>query len=185
MKQLILVFVFLAVTFTANGQKYITKNGYISFFSHTPIEDIKADNNQVASVLDITTGEIAFQVLIRSFHFEKALMEEHFNENYLESDKFPKSTFTGKITNLSGIDFSKKGTYDASVEGDLTIHGVTRKVSTTGQIEIADEDIIASSKFNITPEDYNISIPAVVRNNIAKIFEVTVRSKYTPLISNQ
>jgi hypothetical protein len=75
----------------SDAQKYMTRNGYIGFFSHTAMEDIKADNNQVASVLDITTGGIVFQVLIKSFHFEKALMEEHFNENYLESEKFPKS----------------------------------------------------------------------------------------------
>jgi len=166
---------------SANSQKFITKNGYLSFFSHTPIEDIKADNNQVASVLDVTTGDIVFQLLIRSFHFEKAVMEEHFNENYLESDKFPKSTFSGKITNLNGIDFSKNGKYDAQVEGDLTIHGVTRKVSANGQIVVDGDGINASAKFNITPEDFNIAIPTIVRNNIAKIFEVTVVSKYSPL----
>jgi hypothetical protein len=94
---------------TANAQKFMTKNGYIGFYSHTPVEDIKADNNQVASVLDVSTGEIAFQVLIKSFQFEKALMQEHFNENYLESDKFPRSTFSGKITNISEVNFSKTG----------------------------------------------------------------------------
>src|SRR4030042_6695880 len=107
MKHLSLIILFLTLFFAANAQKYMTKNGYIGFFSHTPLEDIKADNNQVASVLDISTGEIVFQVLIKSFHFEKTLMEEHFNENYMESDKFPKSTFTGKIINLSSVDFSK------------------------------------------------------------------------------
>jgi len=90
----ILSFLFLAV----NAHKYMTKNGYIGFFSHTPTEDIKGDNNQVAGVLDISTGEMVFQALIKSFHFEKALMEEHFNENYMESEKFPKSSFEGKIT---------------------------------------------------------------------------------------
>ncbi len=107
-------------------------------------------------------------------------MEEHFNENYLESDKIPKSTFTGKIVNLSDIHFSKSGTYDATVEGDITIHGVTKKVIAKGTFEVAEGGINATSKFSVAPEDYKITIPSVVRNNIAKIVEVTVSMKYAP-----
>lgn len=166
---------------TANAQKYITRNGYIGFFSHTPIEDIKADNNQVASILDVSTGNIVFQVLIRSFRFEKTLMEEHFNENYLESEKFPRSTFEGKIINISDVDYSKNGIYNVTVEGDLTIHGVTKKVKADGTIEVSSEGITALSKFNLVPEEYDIKIPGVVRNNIAKTIEITVRMKYPPL----
>jgi len=129
MKYYLLIILSLGFFLTASGQKYMTKNGYIGLFSHTPLEDIKADNNQVASVLDASTGEIVFQVLLKSFHFQKTLMEEHFNENYVESDKFPKSTFSGRITNLSAIDFSKNGVYDVNVDGDLMIHGVTKKVT--------------------------------------------------------
>jgi len=181
MIRLFILFFFLVQFFTLDAQKYITRNGYIGFFSHTPLEDIKADNNQVAGVLDISTGEIAFQVLIRSFRFEKALMEEHFNENYLESEKFPKSTFTGKIMDPASVDFSKTGVYDVTVEGDLTIHGVTKKVSAKGSIEVTSGEINANSKFIIVPEDYNIKIPNVVRNNIAKTIEVTVTMKYSTL----
>jgi hypothetical protein len=181
MKYILMVFLFMGLLITANAQKYITKNGYIGFYSHTPIEDIKADNNQVASVLDTSTGDMVFQVLIRSFHFVKTVMEEHFNENYLESDKFPKSTFKGKITNLGAINFSKPGVYDATVEGDITIHNITGKVTAKGTIEVAEGGINATSKFILAPEDYNISIPSVVRNNIAKTVEVTVEMKYTPV----
>jgi len=159
----------------------MTRNGYIGFFSGTPIEDIKADNNQVASVIDISTGEIVFQVLIKSFKFAKALMEEHFNENYLESEKFPKSTFKGKITNLAAVDFSKPGQYEVIVEGDLNIHDVTNKVSVMGSIEVIPGGINANSKFNVVPEDYKIKIPAIVRENIAKIIEVTVAIRYSPV----
>jgi polyisoprenoid-binding protein YceI len=158
----------------------MTKNGYIGFFSRTPVEDIKADNNQVASIIDTSTGDFVFQVLIRSFRFEKTLMEQHFNESYLESDKFPKSTFAGRITNLPAVDFSKNGVYNVTVEGDLTIHGITKKISAEGTIEVADGVISANSKFNIVPEEYNIKIPGVVRNNIAKTIEVTVAMKYSP-----
>lgn len=181
MKYLVLSFLFLGLFLTANAQKYMTKNGYIGFYSHTPVEDIKGDNNQVASVIDTSTGDIVFQVLIKSFHFDKALMEEHFNENYMESEKFPKSTFTGKITNLSSVNFSKNGVYNVTVEGDLTIHGVTNKVSNKGTIEVVSGGINANSKFNIVPEDYKIEIPGVVRNNIAKTLEVTVTMKYLPV----
>jgi polyisoprenoid-binding protein YceI len=157
----------------------MTKNGYIGFFSSTPIEDIKADNNQVASVIDISTGEVVFQVLIKSFKFEKALMEEHFNENYLESEKYPKSTFKGKITNLTAVDFNKPGKYDVTVEGDLNIHDVTNKVSVKGSINVVSGGIDANSKFIIVPEEYKINIPGVVRNSIAKTIEVTVAMKYS------
>ncbi len=181
MKRIILTFIIALLVLPLTAQKYMTRNGYIGFLSHTPLEDIKGDNNQVASVLDISTGGIVFQVLIKSFHFEKALMEEHFNENYLESEKFPKSTFNGKIMNLSGIDFSKNGTYDVIVEGDLTIHGVTNKVSAKGTIEVKPDGIYAGSKFNLVPEDYKIEIPGIVRNNIAKSMEITVSIKYEPM----
>ena len=181
MKHLVILFFLLSIAFAVNAQKYMTKNGYIGFFSHTPMEDIKGDNNQVAGVLDISTGDMVFQALVKSFHFDRALMEEHFNENYMESDKFPKSSFKGKITNLSSVNFSKNGTYDVSVEGDLTIRDVTNKISTKGTMEIITGGINANSKFNIVPEDCKINIPGVVREKINKNLEVTVTMKYVPL----
>jgi len=181
MKRIAILFFLLASGYAVNGQKYMTKNGFIGFYSHTPMEDIKAENNQVAAVLDAGTGEMVFQLLIKSFRFEKALMEEHFNENYMESEKFPKSTFKGKITNLSTVNFSKNGSYDVTVEGDLTLHNVTNKVNAKGTIEIIAGGINASSKFYIVPEDYKIEIPGVVREKISKNLEVTVSMKYTPV----
>jgi polyisoprenoid-binding protein YceI len=181
MKRLIFLISFAFIFFLANGQKYMTKNGFIGFYSHTPMEDIKGDNNQVASVLEISTGDIVFQVLIKSFHFDRALMEEHFNENYMESDKIPKSTFKGKILNIQSVDFKKNGVYEVSVEGDLTIHDVTNKISAKGTIEIVQGGINASSKFPIVPEDYKINIPGVVREKISKNLEVSVSIKYSPL----
>ena len=145
------------------------------------MEEIKGDNNQVAGILDTSTGEMVFQALIKSFHFDRALMEEHFNENYMESDKFPKSVFKGKISNLSSVDFTKPGTYDVTVDGDLTIHDVTNKISAKGSIAVVNGGINASSKFKIIPEDYNITIPGVVRDKIDKNLEVTVTMKYTPI----
>jgi hypothetical protein len=181
MKRLLLFVFFLNIILAANAQKFMTKNGFISFYSHTPMEDIKADNNQVVGVLDISTGEMVFQALIKSFHFDRALMEEHFNENYMESDKIPKSVFKGKITNLASVDFTKNGTYNVNVEGDLTIHDVTNKISTKGTIEVISGGINANSKFNIVPEDYKIVIPGVVRDKFDKSLAVTVTMKYTPI----
>ena len=181
MKRLFLLLFFLNILFAVNAQKYITKNGYIGFYSHTSMEDIKGDNNQVVGALDISTGELVFQALIKSFHFDRALMEEHFNENYMESDKIPKSVFKGKIINLSAVDFSKSGTYDITVEGDLTIHDVTNKISTKGTIEVVSGGINANSKFKIVPEDYKVTIPGVVRDKVDKTVEVTVTMKYTPM----
>ena len=181
MKRIFLLFFFLIIALSVNAQKYMTKNGYIGFYSHTSMEDIKADNNQVVGALDISSGEMVFQALIKSFHFDRALMEEHFNENYMESDKIPKSVFKGKITNLSAVDFSKTGTYNVTVEGDLTIHDVTNKISTKGTIEVVSGGINANSKFNIVPEDYKINIPGVVRDKFDKTMEITVTMKYTPI----
>jgi len=181
MKRILLLIFFLNIVLAVNAQKYMTKNGYIGFFSHTSMEDIKGDNNQVVGAIDISTGEMVFQAVIKSFHFDRALMEEHFNENYMESDKIPKSSFKGKITNLSSVDFSKNGTYDVTVEGDLIIHDITNKISTKGTIEVVSGGINANAKFNIVPEDYKISIPGVVRDKINKNLEVTVAMKYAPL----
>jgi hypothetical protein len=181
MKRLSLLFFFLTIALAVNAQKYMTKNGFIGFFSQTPMENIKGDNNQVAGVLDISTGEMVFQALIKSFHFDRALLEEHFNENYMESDKFPKSSFKGKIKNLSNVNFSKNGIYDVTVEGELTIHDATNKISAKGTIEVVTGGINANSKFNIVPEDYKINIPGVVREKINKNLEVTVTMKYALL----
>jgi hypothetical protein len=181
MKPVLCIFLFLNIAIAANAQKFITRNGFISFYSHTPLEEIKAENNQVAGVLDISTGEMAFQLLIKSFHFERALMEEHFNENYMDSEKFPKSLFKGKITNIASVDFKKNGKYDVTIEGELTIRDVTKKITGNGILEVVSGGINGSSKLNIVPEDYNITIPGVVRDKIDKSFEVNISMKFTPL----
>jgi hypothetical protein len=157
-----------------NAQKYLTKNGHIKFFSETPIETIEAHNRQVNAALDSKTGDFVFKVLMKSFQFEKALMQEHFNENYVESHKFPNATFQGKVENLDQIDFSKGGTFDAMVDGDLTIHGVTRQVSEKGTFTVEEGVVKGLCKFDVKPADYDIKIPKAVINNIAEVIEITV-----------
>lgn len=179
MKHCLLFFaIFFFTCGTVAAQKYYTKNGSISFFSSTKLEDIKADNNQVVSVLNAQTGELQFSVLIKSFHFKKALMEEHFNENYLESGKYPKSTFKGTVADISKVNFSKDGSYTVNVSGDLTIHGVTQKINTTGTISVKAGVPTASSKFKVKLADYKVSIPNIVSNNISETIEITVSCEY-------
>lgn len=183
MTKQILVAVALLVFFThaAKSQKlFFTRSGHIDFFSSTPMENIKADNDKVTSIVNITTGDIEFSVLSMAFDFEKALMQEHFNENYMESSKYPKSTFKGKIVNLDQINFTQDGTYPAEVSGDLTIHGVTKPVTAKGTITVKDGNFSAESSFTVKPEDYNITIPKLVRDNIAKEIKISVVNQYQP-----
>jgi hypothetical protein len=158
----------------ANAQKYMTKNGTIRFYSEGQVEKIEAFNHQVNSALDISSGNFVFKVLIKSFEFEKALMQEHFNENYMQSDLFPNSIFNGKVTNLQDINFAKDGNYKAVVEGDLTIHGVTNKVKTNGTFDIKDGKVTGKSTFNVLLKDYNITIPKAVVKNIAESVQIDV-----------
>lgn len=158
-------------------QRYMSKSAFIKFYSNTPLEKIEAVNNSGACVLDIGTGNVELSLLNTAFQFKKALMQQHFNENYMESPKFPKSKFKGRITDLSKIDFNKAGTYKAEVVGDLTMHGVTQSLTLPANIRIDAGGVIAGEvRFTVKPEDYNIEIPSLVKDNIAKEIEVTVKS---------
>jgi hypothetical protein len=176
MKKLIVMLMIAVLTLGTQmqAQKYITKNGKIHFYSDAPTEKIEAFNNHVNSALDISSGDFIFRVLMKSFQFEKALMQEHFNENYVESHKFPNATFVGKVTNLSEKDFTTPGTYQAQIEGELSIHGVTRKISEQGTFEVKDGKIHGKSTFYVAVADYDIKIPQAVITNIAENIEVNV-----------
>lgn len=179
MKKILLILViFQLINNTGLAQKYFTKNGSISIFSATSLENIKADNNQVMSVLNVATGDLQFSVLIKNFHFKKALMEEHFNEDYMESDQYPKSSFRGIIAGIDKINFLKDGIYPVNVSGDLTIHGITRKTTTEGNIIVKGGKITGTSVFKIALSDYNISVPKLAENNISKIIGITVNCLY-------
>ncbi len=160
------------------SQLYFTKNGHISFFSKTILENINADNNQVISVLNIQTGSLQFSLLNNAFHFPKAKMEDDFNEDYMESSKYPKSTFKGTIDNTSSIDFSKDGTWNVKVTGDLMIHGVTKNITVPGKINIQNGTIAANAAFKIVLKDYNIKIPSIVSNKISESIDVMVECSY-------
>ena len=161
-KVIFILIVFITTTLSLTAQKVYTKNGAISFFSKASVENISAENNQVMSVLTLPAGELQFSVLIKSFHFKKSLMEEHFNENYMESSKYPKATFKGKINDLSKVNFTTDGNYTVEVTGDLTIHGITNKTTASGTITVKSGIITATSKFKVKLADYKIDRKSVV-----------------------
>ncbi|HYD20327.1 MAG TPA: YceI family protein [Flavipsychrobacter sp.] len=158
------------------AQKYMTRTGKVSFFSGTPIENIEAFNNEASSVMDAQSGSVVYQVPVKSFKFENGKMQEHFNENYMESDKYPRAEFKGKITDVSKVNFSKDGTYNVTTSGKMTIHGVTKDVSIPGTITVKGSEATMNSKFRVKTADYGIKIPSVVEGKIAKEIEVTVNS---------
>ncbi|TAE55326.1 MAG: YceI family protein [Bacteroidetes bacterium] len=170
----------LAIVFVLplQAQKYRTNTANIWFVSLTSMEKIEAHNNQGTSLLDTQTGQVVFQVLMKGFQFEKALMQEHFNEKYVESDKFPKATFQGTITNLSEIKFSQAGTYKARVTGKMNLHGVTKPLSTEGTIEVRDGKLIVKAKFTVALADYSIIVPVLVRESIANTIDINVDATY-------
>jgi len=164
----------ILISFASRAQIFNTKTGVIHFISDAKLEKNEATNKQVNSALNTATGEFGFKVLITGFEFEKALMQEHFNENYMESGKYPLSTFSGKVTNLKDINFGKDGVYNAVVEGDLTIHGVTNKVKETGTFEVKGGKIRGRSTFTIKLKDYNINIPTAVFNKLSETIQIDV-----------
>lgn len=182
MKHLIILLALLGFIVTSSfTTKYVTKTGTVRFYSDAPLETIEAVNKQVNAALDSESGDVLYKILIKSFLFEKALMQEHFNENYLESDKFPTAKYTAKITNLSDIKFDTEGIYDAKVDGSITIHGISRPLKTSGTIEVRKNDIHIHSVFKVNLGDFDISIPGAVTGKIAKEVEVTIDSSLKPM----
>jgi hypothetical protein len=157
---------------------YMTRNGQASFFSKTPMENIEAVNNEVNSMINPITGEIVFAILVKGFRFEKALMEEHFNENYMESNKIPKSTFQGRIINLDKVDFTKDGSYPLTVEGELTIHGVKKRITPSGTLTVDKGKVSVQSAFPVKLSDFNIERPALVTEKIAESVQIKVDCRY-------
>ncbi len=168
----------MVINSQASSQVYYTKNGNLSFFSKSMLQNIQADNNQVISVLNSQTGAIQFSLLNNAFHFPKAKMEEDFNENYIESEKYPRSTFKGTVTNINDVNFEKEGSYTVNVKGDLTIHGITRNITTPATITIKNGNVAATSSFNILVKEYKISIPTIVANKVAENIEIKVACNF-------
>lgn len=157
---------------------FVSKNAKVSIFSKAPLEDIEAASQKGTSVFNASAGELAFSVPIRSFVFEKSMMQEHFNENYMESDKFPNASFKGKVQQMP--DLSKDGTYPVNVTGVLDVHGVKQNRTIPGKITVSQGSVSMTSEFQVACKDHNIEIPTLVFKKIAESIRVQVTAAYTP-----
>ncbi|GHM98536.1 hypothetical protein WSM22_00260 [Cytophagales bacterium WSM2-2] len=178
MKSLFLAVVCFVYSFCAAAQKFTADKSYIKFYSHAAIEDITAENTKASSIFNEATGDVVFSIPIKEFEFEKSLMKEHFNEKYMETEQFPKSTFQGKVT---GYQATATGEQKATAAGRLTIHGVTQDVQIPGTIEKANGALKMKAKFIIKLVDYKVKIPQLLWKNIAEEVEVTVEFNYKSL----
>ncbi|HEY0299019.1 MAG TPA: YceI family protein [Arachidicoccus sp.] len=179
MKKIILCLLVCTVSYSLKAQKFFTRNGEISFNSKTPAETIQAENKQVLAIIDPEAKQVAFNLLIKGFLFQKQLMQDHFNEEVMESDKFPKASFTGKITDA--IDLAKIGKYHVHITGQLTMHGITKPISAEANIDVSSSAIKAACAFKVAYEDYNIKMPSVLQNNISKTIAISVNADCLPM----
>ena len=166
----------------AGDDLYTCRNARVTIFSSALIEDIKAVSSNGASVYNATTGQLDFSVAISSFLFEKSFMQQHFNSDYMESDKYPRAIFRGKIA--EHIDVGKDGTYTVNAAGDLTIHNVTHSRTIQGTLTVKNGVITMASEFMVKCADHHIDIPQILFYHIAESIKVTVSATFTPYKSN-
>jgi polyisoprenoid-binding protein YceI len=162
---------------TVQAQKYFSKTATIVFDAEgklDDVEDIKAKTGTASCVYDAATGNFEWSVTIKNFSFANSLMQEHFNENYMESEKFPKATFKGKVENISALNLKKDGTYPVKVLGKLTMHGVTKDISVNGTFKVAKDQMTANSDFEVALKDYEITIPTIVLMKVAENVKISV-----------
>ena len=170
----------IILTTSLHSQIYIAKTGEISFYSEAKLENIDAKNSNTKPVMDTKSGKISIKVSMRAFKFKSGFMEEHFNENYVESDKYPHAIFEGKIKDNDKIDYAKDGEYSVVCEGKMTLHGQTKDISAPGKIIIKNNLITIDSKFKLALADYKIEIPAQRLANISETVDVTVKAEMEP-----
>jgi polyisoprenoid-binding protein YceI len=181
MKKTIMVLSLLSVvTFAVAQKKKVTSSANITFDATTPKDALpKADNKTVIASLNIKTGETAFEALIKNFTFSNPTIQEHFNEpKWMDSEKFPKATFKGKITNIAAVNLKKDGTYTADVSGNLTMHGITKPVTTTATIVVKGKQITTTSNFTAALADYGISSPAIAAGKLAEVAKINVTASF-------
>ncbi len=172
------IILFFGMCASAYGQKYVSEKSFVSFYSKAAIEDITAENSKAQSIFNSATGEVVFVIPIQEFQFAKSLMKEHFNEKYMDTEKFPKSSFQGKIT---GFDLNATDVQKAKATGKLTLHGVTQEIDVPGTIEVVGGKVIMKSSFIVRLETYNIARPQLVWQNIAEQVEVKIEFTYKPI----
>jgi len=180
MKKTALIFAAVIITgASAFAQKKVTTSATIGFDATTTLDKLpKADNKTVIASLDTKKGTVAFEAVVKNFSFSNPMMQQHFNNaTWMDSDKFPTSVFKGKITNLSAVNFKKDGSYTAEIEGDLTMHGVTKTIKTSASITVAGKTISTSTDFTVKLEDYGINGPAIGAGKVSKDPKITVTAE--------
>ncbi len=180
MKKTSLFFAFVLCTVALFAQKKTTTSATVNFDATTSTDALpKADNKTAIAALDTKTGAVAFEVAIKNFAFTNPRIQEHFNAaGWMDSDQFPTANFKGKITNLSGVNFTRNGTYNADVEGDLTLHGVTKPVKTKATITVDGQKISSKSDFTIKLEDYNVNGGAIGAGKVSKEPTISVAADF-------
>lgn len=181
----LLTTVLLTLTFAIPGQaqKFFTRDAKVAFdatASGSP-EAIKGVTRSGTCVFDKSSGAVEMAVLVKGFIFEKALMQEHFNENYLESTKYPKATFSGKLDNPGSLDTGKDGTYKMNAAGTLTMHGVSKSVSAPVTFTVKGGKVSAAANFAAPLADYNISVPGLVADKLAKTANISISGDFAPM----
>lgn len=177
MKKILFIIAAALIQSAASAQDIFScKGAQISFFSETALENIEAKSNNGVSILTLSKSDILFTVQIKSFVFDKLLMQEHFNENYMESDKFASATFKGKIN--EAVDLTKDGDYKVTATGKLTLHGVDQTRTISGTFKVKNGIINLYTQFNIACKDHDIKIPTVVSQKIAEAVQVTLNAEY-------
>lgn len=181
-KHLAIVFLAFAGFFAlpAQAQKLFTRDGVVSFdatAANSP-ETIKAVNKSGTCVWDKGSGALEMAVLVKGFLFERALMQEHFNENYMESGKYPKAIFAGKVDNPGSIDTGKDGAYKTNVVGTLTLHGVAKAVTVPVVFTVKGGKLSAAVQFSIALADYNISVPSLVADKVSKKADISIAANF-------
>lgn len=180
MKYILSFLAIISASTFLNAQIYMGKTCEIKIFSDGPIEDIDAKNTTSKPILNTATNDIAIKITIKGFDFDKELMEEHFNEKYMESDKYPYATFAGKINEK--IDYTKEGTHKVTVTGKLKIHDVEKERTIDGTLSVKGGEILIDSKFIVALKDHNVEIPTLVAHNISETIEVTLKSTLTEYV---
>ncbi len=179
MKKIIFAISVLACSYKAQSQIYIGEKCKIAFFSETKMENIDAVNSVTKPVFNAKTGDFAIKASQNAFVFKSAFMQEHYNENYVESEKFPYATFKGKISET--IDYSKNGTHNVTMVGTLDMHGVELPRTISGTVTVKDGTITMDSKFDVKVADHKIKVPSLYVEKIAEVIQVTFHTEMTPL----
>ncbi len=176
--RILYILILFSVSQVEAQERLLCRNASVKFFSKMPLKNIEAVNNQGVSVIDLASGNIEFSVLLKGFIFPNSLMQDHFNENYVESSQFPRAQFKGVIQSIPVIDLTKNADYNLTVKGTMRLHGQSKEMSTMAQLHIKEGRITGESLFDIVLEDYAIEIPKLVKDKIAQKISINVKAIY-------